>query len=82
MNIKEQSINLYSTSDLALAAVIAIYYPIKSINKENPKVYFVFQKDKNFDLLVERYWHGDLRIEPKQFFSSIKILKTRIYEGV
>ena len=80
---KEKILNEYSTCDLALAAVISIYYPFRIINKENSgKVYFIFQKDKNFDLLLEQYWCGDLKIEPKQYFNSIKILKSRIYQGV
>ena len=73
----------YKTSDLALSAALSVYYPISSIDRDNPnKVYFIFQKDKNFDLIVERYWHGDLKIDPQTYFNSLKILKTRIYERV
>ena len=74
--------NLYSTSDLALAATIFLFYPIRSINKENPsKVYFIFEKDKNFDLIIERYWHSDLKVDPQKYFNSIKALKNRIYNA-
>jgi len=72
--------DIYSTSDIALAAVISLYYPIKSINKSNPKkVEFVFSKDKNFDLLIERYWRSDLDVDPRSYFVSLKELKNRIY---
>ena len=48
---------LYSTSDLALAAVISIFHPLKSIDKDNPKkVLFIFQKDNNLDKLIEKYY--------------------------
>ncbi|MHB8276494.1 MAG: DUF5659 domain-containing protein [Candidatus Humimicrobiaceae bacterium] len=72
--------NLYSTSDLALAAAVSLYYPIKSIDKKNPsKVYFIFEKDKKFDLIVECYWRSDLKVDPQKYFNSIKALKNRIY---
>ena len=74
--------NFYSTSDLALAATLNLYYPIKEFNKKNPKrVYFIFKKDKNFDLLVERYWKGDLKVNPQEYFNSIRSLKNRIYNS-
>ncbi len=80
---KETTINnLYSTSDLALVATLSLYYSIKAINKDNPKrVYFVFNKDKNFDLIVERYWRGDLKVNPQAYFNSIKLIKNRIYNN-
>ena len=75
MNIKKElkSNNPYSTSDLALTAVLSLYYPIKAINKNNPKrVYFVFNKDKNFDLIIDRYWRGDLKVDPQAYFNSLR----------
>jgi len=81
MNNKK-NIDDYITSDLALASALCTYYSVKTINRNNPnKVFFIFQKDKNFDLIVERYWRGDLKIEPKLYFQNIKILKTRIYNS-
>jgi len=74
--------NLYSTSDLSLAAVLCLHYPIKAVNKKNQKkAYFIFEKDKNFDLLLERYWHGDLKVDPQQYFNNLRILKNRIYNS-
>lgn len=74
--------DLYSTSDLALAAAISIYYPVIKIDKKNPKkVFFIFQKDKNLEDLIEKYWRGDLRLEPKQYFNCLKNLKNRLYSS-
>lgn len=70
----------YSTSDLALAALLILYYPLNSINKENPKkVYFVFEKGKDFNTLIKKYWYFKIRIEPQAYFNSLKSIKTRIY---
>ena len=84
MNMKKELINnnLYSTSDLALVAVLSLYYPIKAINNDNPKrIYFIFAEDKNFKLLIERYWKGDLKVDPQAYFNSLRQLKNRIYNS-
>ena len=75
--------NIFSTSDLALAAAISLYYPIQSINKSrnSKRVFFIFLKDKNFDLYIERFYRGELRIDPQKYFQNLKSLKNRIYNG-
>ena len=74
------NIDLFTTSDLALAAVVALYYSIESIDKSNPKkVLFIFKKDKNFHLCIEKYWNGELKVEPLKFYQCLKMLKNRIY---
>jgi len=74
--------NIFKTSDLALAAVILLYYPIQSINKSNPKrVIFIFTKDKNFDLYIERFYRGELSVNPFKYFQNLKLLKNRIYNS-
>ena len=80
INKKTVNNNLYLISDLALASAIYLYYPIKTINKSNPqKAYFIFKKNKNINAIIERYWCGDLKVEPQLYFNSIKALKNRIY---
>lgn len=72
--------SLYSTTDMALAAAISIFYPIEIINKNNPKrVVFIFKKDKHFDLFIANYWKGKLKIDPQKYFQNLKLLKSRIY---
>jgi hypothetical protein len=75
-----QQKNIYKTSDLALAATLSIFFQIQSMDNSNPKrVMFIFQKDKNFDLYLERYWRGELKVDPQKYFQHLKILKNRIY---
>lgn len=71
----------YSTSDLALAAVLSLTYPIEAIDKQNPqKAQFLFKRDTQFDQIVESYWRRELKIEPQAYFNQIRYLKTRLYE--
>jgi len=70
----------YQTSDLAQATTLSFYFPIKSVDKTNPKrVVFVFKRDKDLDNHIEAYWRGELKVEPQQFFNQLKTIKTRIY---
>lgn len=73
----------YSTSDLALAAVISLWYPLEAIDRtENPhKSQFLFKRDKELDQLVASYWHGELKINPQSYFNAIKSIKARLYEN-
>jgi hypothetical protein len=72
--------NFYQTSDLALATVISLFYPIKSVDRTNPrKAQFLFCRDKNLDEVIEKYWCGDLKVEPQQYFNQLRIIKARLY---
>jgi len=72
--------DFYRTSDLALAATISLFYPIEAIDKQNPrKAYFIFKREEGLDKLIEKYWRGELRVEPKMFFNQLRVLKARLY---
>jgi hypothetical protein len=78
MKIKED--NLFRTSDLALATVISLSFSIELIDKENPsKAYFVFRKTRALDEAVEKYWRGDLKVEPQQYHAQLRVIKARLY---
>lgn len=74
---------IYSTSDLSLAALLHVYYPIDQINRTNPKqIIFIFKKDKNLELLIEKYWKDNLKVSPLKYFNSLKSLKNIIYKNL
>lgn len=71
----------FSTSDLALATVISLFYPLDVVDKTNPhKALFVFKRDDKLDDVIEAYWRRELKIEPQSFFQQLRFLKTRLYE--
>ena len=78
-----QSINqkkVYSTENLALATAISLWFPPESIDKTNPrKVRFEFLQSKHLDELVESFWKHEVRVEPLEFFNTLKTLKNQIY---
>lgn len=72
--------SIFVSSDLALAAVVSLYFPIVVIDKQDPrKAQFVFNRSKNLNELVDRYWNKQLQVEPRAYWESIKALKARLY---
>ncbi|PIY72303.1 hypothetical protein COY87_01660 [Candidatus Roizmanbacteria bacterium CG_4_10_14_0_8_um_filter_33_9] len=74
--------DFFKSSDLSLAVTISLWFPLDLIDKTNPKrAEFIFKREQGLDELVESYWSGKLRIEPKQFTSQMRIIKSRLYEN-
>ena len=72
----------YSTSDLGLATTLTLHYQVYSMDRSNPKrIIFIFLKDRNFDLRLERYWKGELLVDPQKYFQHLKLIKNRIYNN-
>lgn len=66
--------------DFALATVISLFYPIEAIDRKNPrKAQFLFKQTDALDQLIERYWRGELRVEPQAYFNAMRIIKSRLY---
>lgn len=77
VNIK----NYYSTSDLALATALSLFYPVDSIDRQNlNKALFLFKKEAGLEQLIESYWKGELKVNPAAYFQQLKIIKARLYE--
>ena len=79
MNTAQQE--YFSTSDLALASVLSLWFPLEGLDKQNPKrSQFLFCQKKELQDLINSYWRGELKVEPQQFFNQIRVLKARLYE--
>ena len=74
--------DFFKSSDLSLAVTISLWFPLDSIDKTDPKrAEFIFKREQGLDELVESYWRGELKVEPKQYSSQMRIIKSRLYEG-
>ncbi len=83
MKISRIDVNeIYSTSDLALATAISLWYPLDAIDrtKDTHKAHFLFRRDQQMDELVVAYWRGELKVNPQEYFNALKNLKARLYE--
>jgi Domain of unknown function (DUF5659) len=71
----------FRTSDLALATAICVLgVAIEAMQQsDGERMNFIFTKsDKTADI-VNRFWRGELLVEPQAYFNQLKSLKTRIY---
>ena len=72
--------NYYSTSDLALATALSLFYALETIDRTNPrKAQFLFKRDENLNQLIENFWRGQLKVNPIVYFNQLKMIKARLY---
>ncbi len=69
-------------SDMGLIATMQyLEFPIVAVNrnpKEHPKVGFVFSKTPELDNAISQYWQGLILVDPKNYWSIVRELKSRI----
>lgn len=71
----------FLSSDLALVATLSLWFPIDSIDKTDPtKSIFYFKRDPQLDETIQSFWKRQLKVEPLELISQLKIIKTRLYE--
>ena len=73
--------NNFETADIGLAAaLICCGFPIRNLNKENPKrILFVFENNEQLEDCVTEYWDEGLPIPALKIMASLRNLKTRLY---
>jgi hypothetical protein len=71
----------FRTSDLALATAISVLgVAIEAMQQtDSERMNFIFTKSDRVTDIVNRFWRGELLVEPQAYFNQLKVLKTRIY---
>jgi len=82
MGQKNQKLtDLYQSSDLSLVCTISLWYPIDTIDRQNPrKSTFLFKRDDRLDELLRLYWKRQLKVEPQVYSNQLKTSKARLTE--
>lgn len=71
----------YSSNDLALASFLSLHFPIEALDKTNPdKTFFLFLRSEELEKLIEAYWKRKVQVNPQDYFSAIKNVKSRLYQ--
>lgn len=79
MSIKIHHQN-YETSDLPLAAALALWVPLERIDWDNPRrATFIFSNSEQLQELESKYHKAELRVEPRRYFDQLKAIKSRLY---
>lgn len=72
----------FETSDLALAAFLALKFIVESLDFTDPRrVKFVFNKTDELEAEADLFWKKAALIEPQDYFMSMKALKGRLYNS-
>lgn len=75
--------NLYQTADMACVAALSLFFPIEAIDRSGGRrVLFLFKHSPELDLFLEQFWKGEILVEPRAYFDSVKAVKTRLYEQI
>ncbi len=70
----------FRSSDLALAAYLALTNGIVRIDRFDPrKAVFCFNRDKALDRRIDAFWADEAATSPRGYFEKIRELKARIY---
>ena len=79
MNMK-----IYETSDFHLAITLCTMgFKLTFVNKADSKRYvFEFEDSPEIQPLIEQYFRGELRLDPRLVLINAKLLKDRMFEKI
>lgn len=84
INLKHEGYDdlYFTTKDLLLAATLLVNgLPLRDVDRTNPKQsFFVFDRSKELEAIVERFWARRERIEPLALGEQLRYLKSLIYQ--
>lgn len=82
IKIKNNMYPIYKTADIALTAtLVANGFQIQGLEFETEKrAWFEFEDTRKLRELVDKYNLRKVRIEPNDFFTKLRDVKTRIYD--
>lgn len=71
---------IFSTSDLSLVtSLMCLHHKPITLSREDNKGTFIFSDTPELTRDIELYFKYELRIEPIEYFTMLKTLKTRLY---
>jgi hypothetical protein len=73
---------LFHTEDFPLAiSLTSLGFVLEAIDKTSTpgRSAFVYRHSMELDKIIEEFWKGGLRVEPRTFFSASKFLKQHLY---
>lgn len=73
----------FTTYDLNLSAVLVAHgFILEEVEKNiNGKSLFIFEDTETLKKLIDKYWKGKLKMNPQDLFTSLKVIKNRLYSS-
>ncbi|MCX6761120.1 MAG: DUF5659 domain-containing protein [Candidatus Nealsonbacteria bacterium] len=74
--------DIFRTADLAITAALSVSgFVVDEVEKVSPtRSVFIFIDSAELQEAINKFWRGEMLIEPMAFFNQLKLLKARIYE--
>jgi len=73
---------LYKTTDMNLATVLSMNFPVRELQNTNGKGTFYFDNTDELQEYVNNCWNGQLRVEPMSLLNALKTIKNRLYNEI
>jgi len=74
--------NLYKTTDMPLAIVLSMKFPVKELINNNGRGVFVFDTTVELEEMINQFYNHQLLIDPLTLFEAQKSIKNRLYSQV
>jgi hypothetical protein len=74
----------FITYDIGLASsLFTLGYNLCDVDKTNPqKSKFIFKRDKQIDIMIQKYWDNKLTLPARSLLDNQKMLKNRLYSVI
>ena len=70
----------FSTDDMALAAALAMSFPVEAIERHALAPQFVFLRDSYLDDILEEYQCSELKVEVQAYYQQMRALQKQVEE--
>ena len=71
--------DFYSTTDMQLATVLSMKFPLRELKIEGKRGTFIFDASLELEDFVKSFWDKQLSVEPLALFNALKTIKNRLY---
>ena len=72
----------YKTTDMALATVLSMNFPVRELINKNGRGTFIFDNTDELQELVNAFWNKQIKVEPIALFDALKSIKNRLYNDI
>lgn len=74
--------NTFSTTDFQICVVLsALGYKLVTIDKSQPRFVFHFEDNPQIQNHIDKFYAGELSLDPRQVLMHTKLIKDRIHGG-
>lgn len=74
--------NTYKTTDMNLAVVLSLNFPIKELQNVAGRGVFIFDNTPELNEMINAFYNHGLSVDPLVLFDTQKTIKNRLYSQI